>query len=62
MKYTDLDVNQRISLKGYFETDPKLAQYKAIMILWNFVKAVEYFLNDDINELSPYEGYEEMFI
>jgi len=32
------------------------------MILWNFVKAVEYFLNDDINELSPYEGYEEMFI
>jgi len=51
MKYTDLTLHQRISLKGLFETDEKLVCYRAIVILWDFVKAVEYFLNDDISIL-----------
>lgn len=52
MKYTDLTLDQRISLKGWFETDKKLVQFRAIMILWDFVKAVEFFLNDDISILN----------
>lgn len=51
MKYTDLTLNQRISLKGEFQTNPECVQYKAIMLLWNFVIAIEFFLNDDINIL-----------
>jgi hypothetical protein len=49
MKYTDLTLNQRISLKGYFQTEEGLERYNAIMVLWGFVKAVEYFLNDDLS-------------
>jgi hypothetical protein len=48
IKYIDLTIDQRISLKGEFETSPIYTNYKAIMLLWNFVVAVEYFLNDDI--------------
>lgn len=51
MKYTDLTLHQRISLKGEFEINPDLVIYKTIMILWDFVKAVEFFLNDDISVL-----------
>lgn len=51
MKYTDLTLDQRISLKGLFFTDKDLVNYKAIFLLWNFILAVEYFLNDDINVL-----------
>lgn len=51
MKYSDLTINQRISLKGYFESDKTLLPYKAIWMLWNFKIAVEYFLNGDINSL-----------
>ena len=49
MKYTDLDIHQRISLKGEFETNEKCNSYLAIMKLFNFVAAVEYFLNDDLD-------------
>jgi hypothetical protein len=51
MKYTDLTLHQRISLKGYIETNPELRSYALVMVLWGFVKAIEYFLNDDLNSL-----------
>lgn len=49
--YTDLTVHQRISLKGEFATNPLLQQYRAIMMFFNFVLAVEYFLNHDTRPL-----------
>ena len=52
MKYTDLTLDQRIGLKGVFKTDPEFSQYGVIMLMWGFVKAVEYFLNDDISILK----------
>jgi len=52
MKYIDLTLNQRISLKGEFETNPECKAYKLIMLLWNFVTAIEFFLNDDISILQ----------
>ena len=52
MKYTDLTIDQRISLKGYFQTDIQCQNYKLVWMFWGFIKAVEYFLNDDINELT----------
>lgn len=51
MKYTDLTIDQRIGLKGQFETNPKMVNYKVVWLLWDFIIAVEYFLNDDINVL-----------
>ncbi len=51
MKYTDLTVNQRISLKGYFINMENMARYRMVWIIWGYVKAVEYFLNDDLDEL-----------
>lgn len=54
MRYIDLTLHQRISLKGEFKTDPALEIYGIIMLLWDFVKAVEYFLNDDLSILRPY--------
>lgn len=51
MKYTDLTLHQRISLKGEFQTNPKCKNYYAIMVLWGFIKAIEYFLNDDLSIL-----------
>lgn len=52
MKYTDLTLNQRIGLKGFFQTEPGMERYHVIMVLWDFVKAVEYFLNDDPSILT----------
>lgn len=52
MKYTDLTLMQRIHLKGFIQNDPQLAAYKSIWLLWGYVKAIEYFLNDDINQLT----------
>ena len=51
MKYKDLTIDQRISLKGEFQTNPILVNYKAIMLFWNFIIAVDYFLSDDITPL-----------
>jgi len=51
MKYTDLTIHQRISLKGLFQTNEELKNYLLVWIVWGFVKAVEYFLNDDLEEL-----------
>jgi hypothetical protein len=47
MLYSELTLNQKISLKGYFKTEPSLSHYYAIMMLWNFVIAVNFFLSDD---------------
>lgn len=52
MFYTDLTLDQRISLKGEFETNPKCINYKAVMLFWGFGMAVEYFLNDNISVLE----------
>ena len=52
MKYTDLTIHQRISLKGHFLDDPACINYKAICMFWGFIKAVEYFLNDDLSQLD----------
>lgn len=51
MKYTDLTLDQRISLKGEFQINPELTNYKVVMVLWGFIEAVEYFLNDDLDLL-----------
>jgi len=51
MKYSELTLDQRISLKGEFEINPELGCYKAVMILWGFIEAVEFFLNDDLSVL-----------
>ena len=52
MRYTDLTLHQRISLKGEFKTNSECACYGAIMALWDFVIAIEFFLNDDISILT----------
>ncbi len=57
MKYTDLTLDQRISLKGEFQVNPKCINYRMVMLLWGFIEAVEYFLNDDLSILTV--GYEE---
>jgi len=62
MKYEDLTLHQRISLKGLFTSEKErrdigLTQtepfncLKALMLLWNFKIAIEYFLNNDINAI-----------
>lgn len=51
MDYFDLTLDQRISLKGEFETNVECHCYRAIMVIWNFVKAVNYFLSDDVKPL-----------
>jgi len=50
--YESLTLDQRIGLKGEFETNPKCNIYATIQTLWNFKIAVEYFLNDDISILQ----------
>jgi hypothetical protein len=52
MKYEDLTIEQRIALKGHIWNDPELKQIKLVWLLWNFKKAVEYFLNEDLNALQ----------
>ena len=52
MKYEELTLDQKISLKGVFMTNPAFAHYKKVMLFWGFVKTIEYFLNDDISFLS----------
>lgn len=51
MTYRDLTLDQRISLKGYFQSEKELHYYRLVSLFWNFVVAVEFFLNDDINPL-----------
>lgn len=51
-KYEDLTIHQRISLKGFFETDKTCAPFQAVKILWNFKVAVNFFLTNDINLLG----------
>ena len=58
-KYFDLTLDQRISLKGEFETNPDCIGYKAIMCLWSFIDAIEYFLNDDYLSFLRREIFED---
>lgn len=57
MKYKDLTLDQRISLKGCFYTEKGLERYSVVMKLWGFVKAIEYFLNDDLSILQIHSGH-----
>jgi hypothetical protein len=52
MTYKDLTLHQKISLKGYFETNPGLANYRAAMFFFGFVQAINFFLSEDINCLK----------
>lgn len=52
MTYKDLTLHQRISLKGLFFTESCLRPFIAVMRLWGFVKAIDYFLTDDITLLN----------
>lgn len=64
MKYEQLTIHQKISLKGIFtskkerrdigvrDSDEAFNGIHAIMILWNFKVAIEYYLTNDINKLS----------
>lgn len=51
MNYNDLTLDQRISLKGYFETEQSLQNCRAIMLLFDFKTAINYFLSEDVNML-----------
>jgi len=51
MKYTELTIDQRINLKAEFINNPDCNYYLAIWRLWDFVTAVELFLNDDVSIL-----------
>lgn len=51
MKYTDITLDQRISLKGVFQTDKRFVNYGMIMLSMGWRTAIEYFFNDDISEL-----------
>lgn len=63
MNYDQLTIHQRISLKGLFASDKERRDIGVknheyfnaicgIMLLWNFKKAVEFYLNEDINALT----------
>ncbi|WP_089688618.1 hypothetical protein [Catalinimonas alkaloidigena] len=52
LRYFDLNLHQRISLKGYFEQMPELEDYLLVMTLWGFIPAVNYFLSDDLSVLG----------
>lgn len=58
MTYKDLTIHQKIGLKGHFMDDPAYVNYKALMLLWNFRVAIEYFLTDDINVIPLDYSYE----
>lgn len=45
LSWKDLTINQRISLKGFFYTEPELAPFKAIMIIFDYRMAIDIFLN-----------------
>lgn len=51
MKYNELTIHQKITLKGLFITDKELENYYLVWIVWGFVKAIKYFLNDDLKAL-----------
>lgn len=52
MKYTDLNINQRISLKGIFMEGKIMNQCGLLMVCFNFKVAVEFFLNEDMDALE----------
>jgi hypothetical protein len=54
MTYEQLTIHQRIGLKGFIQTEESLSSLRLVWMLWGFKKAVEYFLNEDLNELQPW--------
>ena len=52
MSYQDLTLHQRISLKGYFQTEDYLDHYRISMLFFGFVDTVNWFLTGDINHIS----------
>ena len=52
MKYRDLTLDQKIGLKGEFQTNPDCVNYKVVMALWGFIPAIEFFLTDDFSILT----------
>lgn len=65
MKYNEITLHQRISLKGIFTSAKErrdigilnpvpYEHLNVVMKLWNFKIAIEYFLTDDINLLSKH--------
>lgn len=57
MRYEDLTIDQKIGLKGEFQTNEKCVNYRAVWLLYGFITAINYFLTDDINIL--HEKFEE---
>jgi hypothetical protein len=51
MTYSELTLHQRITLKGWFKTEPKLHPYNVAIVIFGFRAAIDYFLTDDINVL-----------
>lgn len=53
MRYEDLTIHQRISLKGFIKTWESLVPYYAIWILWDYRRAINCFLDESaINDLE----------
>lgn len=62
MDYNDLTLHQKISLKGIFtskkerrdlglkDEEVSYSYLQAIWLLWDFKKAINYFLNGDIDQ------------
>jgi hypothetical protein len=61
MKYRDLTLDQRISLKGEFQTNSQLAAMRGVMRLWGFVKAVDFFLSDNDTSILSEDIYSVRF-
>jgi hypothetical protein len=53
MTYEQLTIHQRIGLKGFIQTKERLSALRLVWMLWGFKKTVEYFLNEDLNQLQP---------
>lgn len=52
MTYNGLTLMQRIGLKGEIQTNPKLAIYKAIWLLWDFRTAVNAFFMEQVQAIN----------
>lgn len=47
MRYENLTINQKISLKGCMDTMPELDNFKAVAVLWGWIDAINLFLDED---------------
>lgn len=51
-KYLNMTLDQRISLKGFFEENKDSNEYWLVMKVFGFVAAVNYYLGGNINILK----------